>query len=75
MELARLIEEQEVDIVCLQEPHLRNGKITGMPHKYTTIHHTDAMAAIIVTNPQYTITQISSLYHAPCHCENNHRKD
>ena len=61
-EIRQLVDEREVDIICIQEPYVRNREVQGYPvfHKKITIGETPG-AAIIITNQQITATLINQL--------------
>jgi hypothetical protein len=50
--LVKTIEEDGIDILCIQEPHVINNKIIGIPKKYKVLAHGEGRkrAAIVITN-------------------------
>lgn len=59
-ELREIIYTNKIDIIRIQEPLIRYGKLACMPTSTVQIHHSqDAMAAIVITNPSVTTTSLS----------------
>jgi hypothetical protein len=61
--LIKIVTDNEIDIIFIQEPYTILGKVFGIPTKYTTFTAGGAMsrAAIIVTNKGIDTTMIRQL--------------
>ena len=62
--LMKTIEEEGIDIICIQEPYAINNKVIGIPKKYKVLVHGEGRnrAAIVITNKMIdtiTIRQLS----------------
>lgn len=59
-EARKLVEELKIDILCLQEPYTRRGKILGMPiTSQIILTGGNPQAATIVYNKNITVTKLS----------------
>jgi endonuclease/exonuclease/phosphatase family metal-dependent hydrolase len=66
-EIRKLAEELKLDIVCIQEPYVRNGKIPGMPITAQQIlAQNNAMSAIIIFNNKMRATTLTNLCGTHC---------
>ena len=58
-ELRKITEEEEIDILCLQEPYTINSTVPGFPVTCRQITNgPNPMVAIIVLNNEYVITKL-----------------
>jgi hypothetical protein len=50
--LIKTIEEDDIDVICIQEPYVINNKVVGIPRKYRILAHGEGRhrAAIVITN-------------------------
>ena len=61
-QVRRYAEEEELDVLCLQEPYSRQGKITAMPKSAQVITHgKHPQSAIIVFNKNIKTTKITQI--------------
>lgn len=61
-ELETLLDDVHPDVVCLQEPYSTNNKVIGINHRHKTITATrHPKAAIVITNENITVTQVTNL--------------
>jgi hypothetical protein len=59
-ELREYCNKHNVDIACIQEPAIRNGKLASVTVASTNIFYSkDSMAAIIIYNRNLIVTKIS----------------
>lgn len=66
-EIRKLVEELQLDIVCVQEPYVKNGRIPGMPVTTRQIlSGQHPMTATVVFNRDYAVTVIQQ--HTDTHC-------
>jgi hypothetical protein len=58
-----IIDEDETDVLCIQEPYVIHSNIVGIPRKYKIIAYGEGRhrAAIVVTNNQIYSILISQL--------------
>jgi hypothetical protein len=61
--LTKIAVEDEIDIIFIQEPYTIQGKISGIPIKYTTLTSGEgrARAAVVVTNKEIDAMMIRQL--------------
>lgn len=63
-EIRQVIENYELDVICIQEPYVRYGKLGSIPTQARQIFSGDSpSAAIVITNPEITVTRISQGMH------------
>jgi hypothetical protein len=50
--LLKTIEEDDIDVICIQEPYVINNKVVGIPRKYKILAYGEGKhtAAIVITN-------------------------
>jgi len=50
--LMKTIEEDDIDVICIQEPYTINNKVVGIPRKYKILAHGEGRnrAVIVITN-------------------------
>ena len=48
----KTIEEDDIDVICIQEAYVINNKVVGIPKKYKILAHGEGRhrAAIVITN-------------------------
>ena len=48
--LMKTIEEDDIDVICIQEPYVINNKVVGIPKKYKILAHGEGRhrAAIVI---------------------------
>ena len=63
MNLIKIVTEDEIDIIFIQEPYTIHGKVIGIPTKYTncTAGGARPRAAVVVTNRGIDTTMIRQL--------------
>ena len=61
--LMKVVAEEEMDIIFIQEPHIIQGKVTGIPTIYKTLTSGNdrCRAAVVVTNNQIHVLLIRQL--------------
>ena len=61
-EIRRIAEERQLDIICLQEPYTRNGKIPFMPITAQIVTQgPNPMSGVIILNREIKVTKISQV--------------
>jgi len=66
--LVQLINQHNVDITFIQEPHTINNKLAGLPKSYKVYTSGDGMKriAIVIKNYQLDVTLITQLSNEDC---------
>ena len=69
VELRKLVEELNLDIICLQEPYSGKSRIPHMPIMARVIKEGDApMAAIVILNKQIKVARVSQFCNTHINC-------
>ena len=69
VELRKLIDDQNLDIICIQEPYSCKGRIPHMPVSARIIKEGEApMAAIVIMNKQVKVVRVSQLCNTHTNC-------
>lgn len=68
-QVRRVMDEEQIDILLLQEPYNFKGKVVGFADlRVISTAGDSCIAAIVVTNPDLTITNLNSLMNSHVAC-------
>ena len=61
--LMQIIEEESIDIICIQEPYIIQNKVVGILNKFRThaLRESRSRAAIVITNNQIDVFLLKQL--------------